>query len=102
MIRTSAGRYAASVAAGESSLPAPAASITAVTTASTIAPPTWNEVWNKLAARPCSASGTPGRGRHGERGEPEAEGQADQQRGGQHHRRVVRPDAGPQEYRRRR
>ena len=27
--------------------------------ASTKAPPTWNEVWNRLAARPCSASGTP-------------------------------------------
>ena len=30
-----------------------------MTTASTMAPPTWKDVWNKLAARPCSASGTP-------------------------------------------
>src|SRR2546421_4713243 len=59
VIRTSPGRYAASVAAGESTRLAPEASITAVTTASTTAPPTWNEVWNRLAARPCSASGTP-------------------------------------------
>ena len=33
--------------------------MTAVTTASTMAPPTWNAVWNKLAARPCSRSATP-------------------------------------------
>ena len=38
---------------------APWASITAVTTASTIAPPTWNEVWNMPEARPCSWSATP-------------------------------------------
>src|SRR6185437_8100440 len=49
VIRISAGRYAASVAAGESTRLAPEASIPAVTTASTTAPPTWNEVWNRLA-----------------------------------------------------
>jgi DNA-binding MarR family transcriptional regulator len=59
VIRTSAGRYAASVAAAEVTRPPPEASTTAVTTASTTAPPTWNEVWNKLAARPCSALGMP-------------------------------------------
>ena len=38
---------------------APPASTTAVTMASTMAPPTWNDVWNRLAARPCSSSGMP-------------------------------------------
>ena len=37
------------------------------------------------------------RGRHAERGETEPERQPDQQRGREHHRRVVRRDTGPQE-----
>src|ERR1700742_2365563 len=68
------GGWARSAAGGVERRAPPPASTTAVTTASTSAPPTWNDVWNRLAASPFSSSGSPAGGGTISAGDPSPEG----------------------------
>ena len=71
--------------------------ITAVTIASTSAPPNWNDVFSNPPARPCSSAGDPTRSRDVQRAEREREADPGEQERRQHRERVARVEPDRQE-----